>query len=233
MTMEAQARQTTSIDTDAAARDIATFLANQPTGITVDAMCRIRAAGWIEGIRAMGGRRRLAGRVRTLLYARGQGRPPIARSIYAIIRDFDPGDVLVVSTSGANRWFLGENMTHEALYHGLSGIITDGLVRDGDELAGMDFPVFARGLGVSPPSPDYGLYGIDVPITLDGMLITPGDVIHADADGVVVVPAGMVAQLKEHVVDFAALEARQEEVIRSRAPLSELDVVLKEKSKKI
>lgn len=217
----------------AAAKDIAAFLNDQPTGVTVDALSRIGAAGWIEGIKPYGGRRRFSGRVRTLLYARGQGRPTLGGSPYLLIRDFDPGDVLVIATSGADRWFLGENIAHDALYHGLSGIITDGLVRDGDELAAMDFPVFARGLGVSPPTPDYGLYGIDVPVTLDGMLVTPGDVIHADADGVVVVPAGMTARLKEHVVDFAELEARQEELIRSRAPLSELNVVLKEKSKKV
>jgi 4-hydroxy-4-methyl-2-oxoglutarate aldolase len=210
----------------AAPAGVAAFLAAQPTGITVDGMAKLGAFGCIDSVRAMGGRRRISGRARTMLYARGRGHDVLSHSVYAVIRSLDPGDVLVVATQAADRWFLGENMTHEALYHGLGGIITDGCVRDSDELAEMDFGVFARGVAVSPPNPDYALYAIDVPVVLAGTLVAPGDIIHADADGAVVVPHALAGRLVQQAQELAKVELRQEEAIRNRVSLEDLGKIL-------
>jgi regulator of RNase E activity RraA len=86
-----------------------------------------------------------------------------------------------------------------------AGVVTDGAMRDRDELARIDLPIFCRGFA-APPS--YGrLMAVDTgrPIGCGGVAVFPGDVVVADADGAVVIP--------RHLADEVARDAAAQEHI--------------------
>lgn len=129
-----------------------------------------------------------------------------------------PGDVIVVDTSNsAMTAVLGDLISTKARHRGIAGFVVDGLVRDLPAIQGLgDFPVFARGL--TPIGPLHrGPGEINFPISAGGIVVTPGDVIVGDVNGVVVVPQEIAKELLERLraqlaaeSDYAAAVARGE-----------------------
>ncbi|MCS6803045.1 MAG: 4-hydroxy-4-methyl-2-oxoglutarate aldolase [Chloroflexota bacterium] len=113
--------------------------------------------------------------------------PSILIPLYAV-RFAQPGDVIVVDAGGrldVAVW--GAGMTRAAQAAGIAGVIVDGAVVDGEALASAEIAVYAR--GVSPainfdPRPG----SINVAVQCGGRRVEPGDLIHADGDGAVVIP---------------------------------------------
>lgn len=99
-----------------------------------------------------------------------------------------PGDVIVVNGFGClSRALMGEMMFTYAKACGIAGFVLDGAIRDVESLAQLDLPVYAR--GVTPQGPlKNGLGEINHPIACGGQVVMPGDIICADADGVLVIP---------------------------------------------
>lgn len=98
-----------------------------------------------------------------------------------------PGDVMVVDGQGdMNHALCGEIMMRYAITRGVAGFLIDGCVRDVEGLAQLDFPVYAR--GVTPKGPyKSGPGEVNVPVVCGGQAVLPGDIIAADADGIVVI----------------------------------------------
>ncbi len=117
------------------------------------------------------------------------------------------GDVVVVSTGGnVTSAVFGELMCRTAAARGLGGLVVDGAVRDVEALARLRFPVFSR--SVSPGSCDKDGPGeINVPVSCGGTVVSPGDILVGDADGIAVVPA---AHAEEVLRLVGALVAREE-----------------------
>jgi RraA family protein len=122
------------------------------------------------------------------------------------------GDVVIVDASGSHmNAVLGDLVCTKAKHRGIAGFIIDGLVRDLPSIQALDFPVFAR--GTTPIGPLHrGPGEINYAICCGGVVVNPGDVVLADAMGVVVVPTGiceeLVQRLEEHDASNAAyLEA--------------------------
>jgi 4-hydroxy-4-methyl-2-oxoglutarate aldolase len=120
--------------------------------------------------------------------------------IHASLDVVQPGDVLVVTTtSESTDGMFGELLGVSCQAHGVAGLIIDAGVRDTTELAAMNFPVWAKAVsaqGTVKSTPG----DVNIPVVCAGAMINPGDVIVADADGVVVVPreqAAAVAQASE------------------------------------
>lgn len=105
------------------------------------------------------------------------------------VREEGHGRVLVVDGGGSIRVaLLGDIVASLAVDHGWAGVIVHGAVRDSAALAGLDLGVLA--LGTNPrPSAKVGDGDIDVPVTFGAATFHPGDMVHVDADGVVVLPA--------------------------------------------
>jgi regulator of RNase E activity RraA len=76
---------------------------------------------------------------------------------------------------------------------GAVGVVTDGAIRDLKGIQEVGFHVFAS--GVTPSRGVYQWMDVNVPVTLSGVTLRPGDVIHADANGVVTVPAAALDRL--------------------------------------
>ena len=109
-----------------------------------------------------------------------------------------PGVVLVVSGHAASRTAtIGDIMAADLKAHGVIGLITDGLIRDGSEIRKLGFPVWCR--GTTPTAPQKASPGrVGGSVDIGGALVRDGDIVIADDDGVVIWPqediAGLVAK---------------------------------------
>jgi RraA family protein len=100
-----------------------------------------------------------------------------------------PGDVIVVDAGGdVTNAIIGEIMVSIAKKNGVEGFIMDGAIRDSEAIRDMNYPVYAKGVTHRGPYKD-GPGEINVPIQVGGTIVHPGDVVLADMDGIVFVPA--------------------------------------------
>jgi 4-hydroxy-4-methyl-2-oxoglutarate aldolase len=113
---------------------------------------------------------------------------------YAIL-NAEPGDVIVASTRGVPQLaYFGRIMATVAMKRGLGGLVLDGCVRDSEPLEELGFPVFCRGIDLKGTR-KAAVGRHSVPITVAGQTISPGDVVLADRDGVVVIPKERLAEV--------------------------------------
>ena len=119
----------------------------------------------------------------------------------------EPGDVLVVAGSGENsgaQW--GDVAARYALQKGLAGVVVHGCIRDTDTLRELRFPVWAT--AISPIRPDKKGHGmVNTPISCDGVVVNPGDLIVADGDGVLCIPR---AEAEEAIAGARARLSRED-----------------------
>jgi 4-hydroxy-4-methyl-2-oxoglutarate aldolase len=106
-----------------------------------------------------------------------------------------PGTILVVAGAKESRTaILGDLVARELLAAGIIAVVTDGLIRDSREVAEVGLPVWAR--GVTPvASAKEGPGYVGGVVTVGGCVVHDGDLIVADADGVVAWPAARVDEL--------------------------------------
>jgi len=99
-----------------------------------------------------------------------------------------PGDVLVIDGGGdlANA-AVGGILSFYAAHIGLAGVVVDGAIRDVAEIRSREFPVYARGVTHRGPYKD-GPGEINVPISVGGMVVNPGDIVMGDQDGLLAIP---------------------------------------------
>jgi RraA family protein len=110
-----------------------------------------------------------------------------------------PGDVVVIDAGRSYmNAVLGDLISTKAKHLKIAGFVVDGLVRDLPEIADLDFPVFAR--GTTPVGPLHrGPGEVNFPICCGGVVVNPGDLIVADAAGVVVVPREIAEELLDRL----------------------------------
>lgn len=96
---------------------------------------------------------------------------------------------------------------------GVVGLVTDGGVRDLSEVQQLGFHYFAPGVVASHGNPR--LLAVNVPVTIDGVRIEPGDLIHGDRNGVTTVPQAIAGQVVEAAQQIRTEEARLMGYIKS------------------
>jgi RraA family protein len=112
-------------------------------------------------------------------------RPGDNLAIHRALEMVGPGDVIVVDGGGdETRALVGEIMKNIAKWRGATGYVIDGAIRDVAAFAAADFPCFARAVIHRGPYKS-GPGEINVPISVGGAVISPGDIVVGDEDGVV------------------------------------------------
>jgi 4-hydroxy-4-methyl-2-oxoglutarate aldolase len=135
-------------------------------------------------------------------------------AIHLAVEAAEPGAVLVVDTRGHLAGYWGEVLTVAGQARGVAGLVIDGGVRDSEGLARLGFPVFARGLSIlRTVKHEPGRVG--EPVVVGGAAVRAGDVVLADADGVVVVRAERLAEVVEASRARVAREDRVMERLRA------------------
>ncbi len=122
-------------------------------------------------------------------------RPGDNLMIHAALVLAKPGDVIVVDGKGDLSCALtGALMAAHAEKAGIAGFVIDGAVRDTEDCAKGGFPIFAAGANPNGPLKNSG-GRINWPVSLAGTTVNPGDLIVGDADGVVVLPRELAAEI--------------------------------------
>lgn len=140
--------------------------------------------------------------------------------VHAAVEVVEPGDVLIIAVSEpTTAGLFGELLATSLLAHGCRGLVSDAAVRDVAELRDMGFPAWSRAIharGTVKESPG----SVNVPVTIGGQEIRPGDVVTADDDGVVVVGRNRAAE----VLTAARQRIQREVMVRERLRKGELGV---------
>ncbi len=129
--------------------------------------------------------------------------------VHAVMAEAQPGEVLVLTMPEPRPVALvGDLLATQAQVAGVAAILVDASIRDVEELAEMGLPIWARWVRVNGARKDTAGQ-INVPVTVGGATINPGDVLVLDADGVAVVSATRVSAVLE-----ASLAREQKERVK-------------------
>ena len=135
-------------------------------------------------------------------------RPGDNLMLHAAILCAEPGDIIVVDASGdLSTAVIGGLMRTTAIAKKIGGFVIDGAIRDIEEWAQGDMPIYAKGHTHKGPKKE-GPGELNTPISCAGMVVHPGDLIVADADGVICVPADQASTLLNSCQDLAQHEKR-------------------------
>jgi len=135
-------------------------------------------------------------------------RPGDNLMLHAAIHRAEAGSVIVVESGDLDYALAGGNVCAVAQRRGIAGFVLDGLIRDLGEVRAAGFPVYARGV-IPIPGTKTAAEPLNVPVTCGGVTVHPGDVVVADEEGVVVVPAARRAEIAAKAEAKLAKEATE------------------------
>ena len=180
-----------------------------PVANVSDSMNRMAAAG--ARLRPM---HREGGMTGVALTVRA--RPGDNLMLHKAIDMAEPGDVIVCDAGGdVTNALMGEMMLAHAINRGVAGFVLNGAIRDADAIYEVNLPMFAAGISHRGPYKN-GPGEVNVPISIDGMIIHPGDIVIGDSDGVLAVPIDEAEEILRKTEAKNAAEAAQMKAIAER-----------------
>jgi 4-hydroxy-4-methyl-2-oxoglutarate aldolase len=137
------------------------------------------------------------------------GRSPLTTVLFEMLR---PGDVLVLA-GDTSRALWGDVATQRAMRRGVRAAIVDGCARDVDSVRDTGFSAWATRIFVGEGERSGGPGAINVPLSVRGAVVEPGDVVVADGDGIGFIPRALLDDV------VAVAERREREDSEARAHL--------------
>jgi len=197
--------------------------AKLPVANVSDSMSRMTAAG--SRIRPMHASGSMAGVALTV-----KARPGDNLMLHKAIDMAGPGDVIVVDAGGdTTNALFGEMMLAYAIKRGVVGLVFNGAIRDADAIRETNHPVFAAGVTHRGPYKD-GPGEINVPVSIDGMVVHPGDIVIGDGDGILCIPVAEAEEILNKAQAKHDAETRQMQAIAEGTnDRSWVDAALKER----
>lgn len=166
---------------------------------------------------------RLVGRCKTTLWAETDWELPNPYELELLAVDTCfPDSVFIAAAGGSRRsgiW--GELLSTAAANRGCVGAIVDGAVRDVAAMTAMNFPVFSRAVSPCDSKDRQAVVDMDVPVTIEGLVFHPGDLVFADEDGIVVVPRAVEEEAVRRAWAKVHAESVARQAIRNGMKISE------------
>lgn len=165
-------------------------------------------------------RRRIAGPAVTVAVPRG------AFNIIKFgMQQTQPGDIMVINAWGISTFAIwGGNVSKGMQRRGVAAVVIDGAARDPEEAEAVGFPVFARAQATATPPLD-GPGEVNVPVACGGVVVNPGDIMVADANGIVAVPPAAAAWVLRQVADLKQRHAKIQAVLE-RGEVTGIDAIV-------
>ncbi len=170
----------------------------------------------------------LFGRARTGLYMPVYAPPAPGENPYeveiALVDDLAPGDVVVLACDGPTEriapW--GELLSTASAARGAAGCVTDGLVRDVQQIRAMRFPVFCGGIGPLDTKGRARMVERDVPVVCAGASVRRGDLVFGDVDGIVVIPQDVEQEVVRRALEKVSGENQSREALQRGEKLADV-----------
>ena len=189
------------------------------TSTLSDALDRLGIAGAVDGLRPTVEATSIVGRAFTVAYL---PRGVAGGTVGDFLDDLGAGDVVVIDNRGRTDCTVwGNIMTEVAKRNRVEGTVIDGVNRDLAESREIGYPVWSRHGHMRTGKDRVVLEAINVPVSLGGIRVEPGDIVCADANGVVVVPLSRALEVLETAESVEAREDMILDEIRSGTKLSE------------
>ena len=131
---------------------------------------------------------------------------------YPWIGDIKEGDFCVIDQSGVDAGLMGSNNSMDGIINGATGYVTNGGVRDTDEVILEKIPFWSRMCSQGMVQGRLQFDAYDIPVEVGGVLVHPGDIVVADGDGVIVVPQ----DIARDVAKYAHQELRSDKASRRK-----------------
>jgi 4-hydroxy-4-methyl-2-oxoglutarate aldolase len=204
--------------------ELVTRLSKLDTCSVSDALDRLGLRGTVHGIHEVWHCPRIAGRIVTVKLKKRDSDVSSPRHLgTAAIEAADPGDVIVIEHGApeiAAGW--GGILSLGAKLKGVGGVIVDGACRDIDESREHKFPVYARSAVPTTARGRIVEEDFNIPITVGGIPVMPGDLVIADGSGVVFVSADRAEEVIKTAETIFATEAAMGEALRSGKRITEV-----------
>lgn len=133
--------------------------------------------------------------------------------LFDALDDLKAGEVYLASGGRTDYALFGGLMARRAQHLRAAGAVLDGYVRDAAEIGALGFPVFSRGLYAQDQAARGKVIDYRVPVRLGAVSITPGDLVFADDEGVLIIPQGVEREAIEAALEKVRTENKVAEAI--------------------
>ena len=189
-----------------------------------DALDRLGLSGVVTGVPQQSGGARIAGAAITVKLGTGEPPPGPARHLGTTAVEAGSSDhvIVVEQTTGIDAGSWGGLLTLGAKLRGIAGVVADGPVRDIDEARSYDFPIFTRALTARTARGRIVEKGTNIPVTVWGLTVVPGDFVIADSSAVIFIQAETIDRVLDGAESIVTRESAMAKALARGTPISQV-----------